>query len=129
MAIDKVNKYYNIITKYPTVLGSQLNNLQLKGILPYDKAVAIYNVIEQHNNVLKVTTTTDIINSLNYREFTYFHFEDNDGNTHMLPMDYIYNYSESGKEFTFKVLNISNEDINIIKKILLTNGYSIQEIA
>ncbi len=128
MAIDKVNKFYNIITKYPNVLGSQLNNLQLKGILPFDQAIAKFNVIEQHNNVLKVTTTTDTINSLDYKNFTYFHFVDINNNIFMLPMDYIYSYSESGKDFSFLVSNISNEDINIITKILLTNGYTLQVI-
>lgn len=129
MAIDKVNAYYNIITKYPNVLGSQLNNLQLKGILPYDEAIKIFNVIEQHNNVLKVTVVTDAINSLNYKNFTYFHFVDNNGNISMLPMEYIYSYSVSGNEFTFKVSNISNADIEIIKRILLTNGYTLQVIS
>lgn len=128
MAISKVNMFYNIITKYPNVLGSQLNNLQLKGILPYDQAVAKFDVIKQHNNVLKVVTTSDPINSLDYKKFTYFHFVDNNGNIYMLPMDYIYSYTESGKEFTFKVANISNEDINIITRILLTNGYTLQVI-
>ena len=128
MAIDKVNAYYNIITKYPNVLGAQLNNLQLKGILPYDEAIKTFNVIEQHNNVLKVTVVSDAINSLNYKNFTYFHFVDNTGNIYMLPMEYIHSYSVSGNEFNFKVSNISNADIEIIKRILLTNGYTLQVI-
>lgn len=128
MAIDKVNAYYNIITKYPNVLGSQLNNLQLKGILPYDEAIKTFNVIEQHNNVLKVTVVSDTINSLNYKNFTYFHFVDNVGNIHMLPMEYIHSYDVSGNEFNFKVSNISNADIEVIKRILLTNGYTLQVI-
>ena len=128
MAIDKVNAYYNIITKYPNVLGAQLNNLQLKGILPYDEAIKTFNVIEQHNNVLKVTVVSDTINSLNYKNFTYFHFVDGTGNIYMLPMEYIYRYDVSGNEFTFKVSNISNADIEIIKRILLTNGYTLQVI-
>lgn len=129
MAIDKVNAYYNIITKYPNILGAQLNNLQLKGILPYDEAIKIFNIIEQHNNVLKVTVVSDTINSLNYKNFTYFHFMDNNGNIYMIPMEYIHSYSVSGNEFNFKVSNISNADIEIIKRILLTNGYTLQVIS
>ena len=128
MAIDKVNNFYNIITKYPNILGAQLNNLQLKGILPYDEAIAKFDVIKQHNDVLKVSTVSDPINALDYKTFTYFYFVDDKGNKYMLPMQYIFSYSESGKEFTFKVLNISNEDINVIKTLLLTNGYILQEV-
>lgn len=124
----KIGKYYNIITKYPNVLGSQLNNLRCVGILPYDKAINIINLVQQHNDILKTTTVSDTINSLNYKNFEYVHFQDENNVNYVLTAEYIFSMVESGDEFKFKVSNISPTDKNVIKAVLLQHGYILEEI-
>lgn len=123
-----LGKTYNLIPKYPSVLGSKLINLKLVSILTFEQATKVLDVITQHQNVVKVASVSDIINSLSYKDFQYHHFKNDDNVDYVLPLDYLASYTESGNSFTFKISNISNIDKNIIKTVLTQQGYTLEEI-
>lgn len=123
-----LGKTYNLIPKYPSVLGSKLINLKLVSILTFEQATKVLDVITQHQNVVKVASVSDIINSLSYKDFQYHHFKNDDNIDYVLPLDYLASYTESGNSFTFKISNISNIDKNIIKTVLTQQGYTLEEI-
>lgn len=123
-----LGKTYNLIPKYPSVLGSKLINLKLVSILTFEQATKVLDVITQHQNVIKVASVSDIINSLSYKDFQYHHFKNDDNIDYVLPLDYLASYTESGNSFTFKISNISNIDKNIIKTVLTQQGYTLEEI-
>lgn len=122
-------KTYNLIPKYPSILGSKLINLKLVSILTFEQATKVLDVITQHQNILKVASTTDVINSLSYKDFQYHHFKNDDNIDYVLPLEYLASYTESGNSFIFKVNNISNIDKNIIKTVLTQQGYTLEEIS
>lgn len=125
----EIGKVYNLITKYPISLGAQLNNLSLVGIDVFLEAVKIdNNVITQHENVLKEATSSDVIHVFDYRDFKYNHFKDENGISHLIPLEYISTYSVSGNDYTFKVKNVSQLDRNVIKELMITHGFIIEEV-
>lgn len=124
----KVGMYYNLITKYPLTLGAQLNNLKLIGIIDFTSSTKVLDTITQHQDVVKESSSSDVINTLSYKDFLYHHFVNDENISFVIPLDYISTYSESGNTYTFKVSDISDLDRNVIKEIMLQNGYIIEEV-
>lgn len=118
-----VNNHYNFSLYANSVLGHSYRNARLTSILDYNTALKFGNVELIHRQVFPYLPPGSPSDNTKY---TYYVFDHN-GNTIIIAEEWIVTSSielASGRDATFKLYNVSSDQISIVRDQLLLLGIS-----
>lgn len=124
----EIGKSYNFTLYASGVLGTGYDNAKVLGIMDYDSAKTIQDITPLH-----IQAYPDLPNGTprNARELIYVKIKTVLGEVRAVAMDWISSQPVEVITQTIKVTisQVSSSDVNIIRNILIVNGYPNIEIA
>lgn len=117
-------KTYNIVTVDAVNLGAEHNNLKLNAIIDYADALKIKDIYSLNNDIsANVEGLTKDLSKLDY-----YKFEKLDGTFDVYASTWIDSYEEvtEGVVANVRLTNLTNEDLNNIRKYLLSADYKFE---
>jgi len=122
----EIGNKYNFTTKSTTVLSQYYKNMEVVAIVKFEVAVMFSDVVTIYDNInTELNTTVG-----DPKTATYVLFKNADGEKIVLSLDWIdLNSIELVEEIKLSLLisNISDTDIPVIKNVLTSMGYKIEE--
>lgn len=123
----EIGKSYNFTLYASGVLGTGYDNAKVLGIMDYDSAKTIQDITPLH-----IQAYPDLPNGTprNARELIYVKIKTVLGEVRVIAMDWISSQPVEVITQTIKVTisQVSSSDVNIIRNILIVNGYPNIEI-
>jgi len=122
----EIGNKYNFTTKSTTVLSQTYKNMEVLAILKFNVAIKFEDVVTLYENInTELNTTVG-----DPKTATYVLFKNSNGDEIVLSLDWINMDSielvESVK-YNVTIGNITSEDIPIIKNVLTSMGYNIED--
>lgn len=122
-----IGKSYNFTLYASGVLGTGYDNAKVLGIMDYDSAKTIQDITPLH-----IQAYPDLLNGTprNARELIYVKIKTVLGEVRVIAMDWISSAPVEVITQTIKVTisQVSSSDVNIIRNLLIVNGYPNIEI-
>lgn len=117
-----LGKSYNLISINSDILGNQLSNLQLKGLVGYDIAITIKNITTLQNTLLSSLPVGSPTDPTLYQ---YAVFQSQSGQKIVLALPWIVTATEiNSTGVQIVVNNIGLSDIDNIRSALVAMGYT-----
>lgn len=117
----KVNSFYNLSTKAPSILGATYKNLKVRSIMDAKTAIKYRDIVSVNNSISNVISgLSGDVNDLTFILF------DNDGTDLVLAIEWINEASIELIEnavLRITVETLSNNDSAIINSLLVGAGY------